>query len=45
MASQECPKCGHVFAESEISYLRSSGPTGLMIILTLLVALLIRAVH
>ncbi len=37
MATQvRCPKCGHVFAESEISYLRPSLPIGLKILLTLL---------
>jgi uncharacterized C2H2 Zn-finger protein len=39
MATQvRCPKCGHVFAESEVSYLRPSLPVGLKILLTLFCA-------
>ena len=39
MATQvRCPQCGHVFAESEISYLRPSIPLGLKILLTALCA-------
>ena len=47
MATQvRCPKCGHVFAESEVSYLRPPLPVGLKILLTLIcVGLLFWAIY
>jgi len=47
MATQvRCPKCGHVFAESDVSYSRPPLPMGLKILLTLLgVGVLIWAIY
>ena len=47
MATQvRCPKCGHVFAESEVNYLRPPLPIGLKIVLALLgVGLLVWVIY
>lgn len=31
-----CPQCGQIFSERDVRHLRSSSPTGLMILLALL---------
>jgi hypothetical protein len=46
MATQvRCPNCEHVFAASEVRYLSPSASSRLIVVLVLLVALLIWAVH
>jgi len=47
MATQvRCPTCGHVFADSEVRYLHSSGAKALIVVLALMAAgILIWAVY